>query len=244
MVERSGLMELGHLEFLERCASAQTRSDIGVAFMAEAERLGFRYAAIGANFDPDVPSIQVVFTNYPRAWVEQYLTLNYVRLDPVLSRALRSHQPFRWADPQFTAGFSAHQKAMFEEARGYGIELGLSVPARIIGRRAACGSVVPPPEGVDPRAYLLAQSAVLIAHEAMNRTIEPAASPRPALTPRERECLQLVANGKSDWSISEILGVSERTVHHTIERAKRRYGVSTRVQAVVRALVAGEIMAE
>lgn len=56
------------------------------------------------------------------------------------------------------------------------------------------------------------------------------------LTPRERECLVLVARGKSDWAIGRILGISERTVHNLVERAKRRLGVSGRTQAVVRAL--------
>jgi DNA-binding CsgD family transcriptional regulator len=61
------------------------------------------------------------------------------------------------------------------------------------------------------------------------------------LTERERRLLTLVAHGKSDWAISELVGVSEGAVHKTIERAKGKLGVATRVQAVVRALHLGEL---
>lgn len=59
--------------------------------------------------------------------------------------------------------------------------------------------------------------------------------------PRERECLVFVAQGKSDWAISQILGISESAVNRTIERAKKRLGVASRTQAIVRALHTGEI---
>jgi LuxR family quorum-sensing system transcriptional regulator CciR len=58
----------------------------------------------------------------------------------------------------------------------------------------------------------------------------------PQLTPRQRDCVALVAQGKSDWEIGQVLGISESTVHKHIEDAKRRFGVSTRVQLVVRSL--------
>jgi DNA-binding CsgD family transcriptional regulator len=68
------------------------------------------------------------------------------------------------------------------------------------------------------------------------RTIETRARERGSLSPRERECLELVARGKSDWAIGRILRISQHTVHRHIESAKRRLGVSTRIQAIVYAL--------
>jgi LuxR family quorum-sensing system transcriptional regulator CciR len=66
---------------------------------------------------------------------------------------------------------------------------------------------------------------------------------RQKLTQRERECLLLAARGKSDSAIGEVLNISGRTVHHAIERAKQRYGVSRRVQAILHAIAAGEFSA-
>ncbi len=71
--------------------------------------------------------------------------------------------------------------------------------------------------------------------------LNPGASRRrrrlsPILTSRQRDCLILVARGKNDRQIAEVLGISGQTVHKHIEAAKKRYGVSTRIQLVIHAL--------
>ena len=48
--------------------------------------------------------------------------------------------------------------------------------------------------------------------------------------------MALVAQGKGDREIGRLLGISDATVHKHIEDAKRRFGVSTRIQLVVRSL--------
>jgi DNA-binding CsgD family transcriptional regulator len=63
----------------------------------------------------------------------------------------------------------------------------------------------------------------------------------PFLSARERQCLELAAYGKSDWAISQLLNISEHTVHKHIEAAKRRLGVATRVQAIIWAAQRREI---
>ncbi len=56
------------------------------------------------------------------------------------------------------------------------------------------------------------------------------------LTPRQRECLQWVRAGKSDWEIGMILGVSPQTVKEHIDAARKKLGARTRTQAVIEAL--------
>lgn len=61
------------------------------------------------------------------------------------------------------------------------------------------------------------------------------------LTPRESECLRWCSKGKTNWEISRILGLSERTVEHYLSRANRKLGTTTRSQAVAKALKDGLI---
>jgi LuxR family quorum-sensing system transcriptional regulator CciR len=61
------------------------------------------------------------------------------------------------------------------------------------------------------------------------------------LTKRQHECLALAGKGKSDFAIGQILQISARTAHHTVENAKKRYHVSHRIQAVVLALFDGQL---
>jgi DNA-binding CsgD family transcriptional regulator len=56
------------------------------------------------------------------------------------------------------------------------------------------------------------------------------------LTPRELDCLRWCSRGKTNWEISRILGLSERTVEHYLSRANRKLGTANRAQAVARAL--------
>jgi DNA-binding CsgD family transcriptional regulator len=52
------------------------------------------------------------------------------------------------------------------------------------------------------------------------------------LTPREIECLRLVATGRTDNQIGEALGISGRTVRFHIGNAKVKLRVSSRIQAI------------
>jgi len=64
---------------------------------------------------------------------------------------------------------------------------------------------------------------------------------RVRVTARESEILSWVAIGKSDWAIGRLLKISGKTVNFHVENAKRKFGVATRVQAVVAALRIGII---
>jgi LuxR family quorum-sensing system transcriptional regulator CciR len=84
---------------------------------------------------------------------------------------------------------------------------------------------------------------VIFGHGAMHRRLNPDAVIDPVVLPaRERECLELAGRGKSDWAIGQMLGLRKSSVHNSLERTKKRYGVSHRIQAVVRAAFEGQIL--
>ena len=62
----------------------------------------------------------------------------------------------------------------------------------------------------------------------------PDGAPPPRLTPRERDALAFVAEGKTDWEISTILGVSESTARFHVDNARRKLGAVNRSHAVAR----------
>jgi len=55
------------------------------------------------------------------------------------------------------------------------------------------------------------------------------------LRQREVETLTWAARGKTFWEIGEILGLSKRTVEFHLENARRKLGVATRTQALIKA---------
>lgn len=64
---------------------------------------------------------------------------------------------------------------------------------------------------------------------------------RAELTRREVECLGWAANGKSEWEISQILGISEHTSEKHLLSAKTKLGAANRVHAVAEAIRRGYI---
>ena len=61
------------------------------------------------------------------------------------------------------------------------------------------------------------------------------------LTEREIDCLNWTAAGKTSVEIAEILGLSEHTINHYLNRATKKLDTVNRTQAVAKALRLGLI---
>jgi DNA-binding NarL/FixJ family response regulator len=114
-------------------------------------------------------------------------------------------------------------------------------------RSGALGYVL---KGADPDEIIRAIAAVAhkeaifspsVARRALTLLADPptAGSPFPALTPREREVLQLVGAGLGNATIAQRLHVSPNTVANHISAIFRKLQVATRPEAVARARDAG-----
>lgn len=64
----------------------------------------------------------------------------------------------------------------------------------------------------------------------------------PELSRREREVLQWAAEGKTDWEIGMILGLSEHTADKFIRLACRKLYAANRTHAVAQAIRLGLII--
>jgi DNA-binding CsgD family transcriptional regulator len=77
------------------------------------------------------------------------------------------------------------------------------------------------------------------AHAAADRVIalrDGISTTASSLSAREAQCLRHVAIGRPDAEIGQLLGISPRTVRFHVDSAKAKLGVSTRIQAVAKAL--------
>ena len=68
------------------------------------------------------------------------------------------------------------------------------------------------------------------------RTVEPAVTPGPVLSPRETEILRKVVDGLSNKEIADRLCISKYTVGNHINTIFRKLGVNDRTQAAVAAI--------
>ncbi len=169
--------------------------------------------------------------------------------DAVLVTAAQSYAPFLWSDISRLIALTPGQREFVDAVQASGLGAAVTVPIhRPRGADAAgsysdfagCCSFMTKSGALLPLGSLAAAHYVgAMAFDAAENLRRVRASPLrrgPQLTPRQRDCVVLVAQGKSDWEIGQVLGISDSTVHKHIEDAKRRFCVSTRIQLVLRSL--------
>ncbi len=231
--------------FAEVCDRAASVTELQAAFMREIRELGFTHAACASHVDPLRPPAEaVMMVDYPLAWLERFSVKNYAKRDPVYWAARRQTLPFQWSDHRFRRGLAPDQLRILNEAADVGLADGITIPIHAPDALPASCSLVIGPDGVDPLNAQKAHWYGVYAHECARRLRLAEVPAKPQLSPRERECVQLLGQGKDDGAMAIILGLSEHTVHNIVRRAMNKYGVASRVQAFVRALKDGQIRLE
>ena len=227
------------MSFIEFAKEAKSNEALSAAFLQKIQYFGFEgYACVSFCDFSAAPDNAVLLMEYPEEWMDRYLEQKYERFDKVLSTNLSQTLPFSWDEKAILRNITEQQTKIFEEARSVGILYGFSVPIHAHGYLPASVNLIGPHTDVDPAIKHAVHLMSIYLHDAALRFSSQQKSViRPSVnaTERERECLQWVAEGKSDSVIADLLGVSKRTVHFHIENIKRKYGVATRIQAVVRA---------
>lgn len=232
------------LEWIERLEDMQSVDEVWQSFLAFSRRYGYGFGAIINLPSPRWRSeVGVRALTLPAAWSARYDTSNYVRRDPSVRALYHTRVPYTWAEALMFENYGRPERNIVFEAAEHGLHSGFVVPIASGRTGSAVVSVAGEEGAMSKRERSELHFAAIYAH-ARIRELTPADGSNevlPELSPRERECLEWVAMGKSDWEIGEILSIAERTAGAHIERAKQKLGVATRVQAVVYAIQCGAI---
>lgn len=230
------------LRFIRVIDGADRFEDVQRAFQELVEPAGFTsFTCAAATAAGHLDSDGILLSATPAGWLELYLEQGYFRADPIMQEMFRSRRPLVWSEAVKGASLSRRRREVLRRAAEFGMRDGLIVPIRESGGNvgfvnlAGASIRLPKPE----RDALVLASVFLYQKLCALRAI--AGAGRQPLTPREAEILHWVAEGKSDWETGRILAISSKTVNYHIENVKRKFGVSTRTQAVVSAIHRGEL---
>lgn len=235
-------VEIAVLEFVSCMGETENLDELVSLFDDLIGEFGYEYfrcAEVVRRNDPLDP--YVAFGEISEDWCERYKEQKYVFSDSTVQLGLQSKYPFAWSDVQKKKRISSVAKRIFEEAEiEFGYRDGLVVPIHLDNGSVSMFSIIgEAPDISDPVRRGLGMAAVFMHSKARNFVMEEAeiaSNKAPvSVSKRQLDCIQWVAEGKSDWEISRILGISESTVHNHIEAAKKGFAVNTRVQAVVEA---------
>lgn len=230
-------------EFAAASQGVGTIAELDHLIAAAASELGFAFHALVRHGAPARRAdSRLALLDYPEGWQERFDADRHYRIDPVQHACRTQVLGFAWSDLRALVRLTPRQSRILEESRRHGIGEGFTVPIHLPGERAASCSFATR-AGIDLPAGNLVAAQLLgqFGFEAFRRLGRPRAPPPERLSPRQRECVLLMAQGKSDWEIGRILDLSEETVTKYLNAARARFDVGRRTQLAIVALHDGEI---
>jgi LuxR family quorum-sensing transcriptional regulator LasR len=239
-------MSDGHqLALIASVIEAVDEADLLKKMQAAAIASGFEYVLHGIELRrPYLSPIQHITSGYPESYQSVYRDKGYIFRDPSVAYCQTHTKPLIWGEGMY----SAESHEIMEESSKHGLGHGFSVPVRESAHVVSMLSLArdKPFESAAEMKLVVDAGNVLAncVHVASKKIIVPGIeqSLQPKLSPRERECLKWIAEGKSNGVIADILKISEVTVEFHVHNLFKKLNVVTRLQAAVVGMSMGLIV--
>lgn len=243
MTRKSLDQTLGFLRALDRTASSD---DVAALLLAELSDLGVAHVLAGTVPAPGTPAREhrnyILMNTMPAEWGRRYFSRGYVFYDPTVKQLGTTSAPFAWKEVHEDCPSSSIARRIMDEATDFRLCDGLTIPLQTLDGEIACFSFSGERLGIEPldRGTLQLIATYAFGHLLLLNGQDATAPVR--LAPREREALQWAAEGKTDWEIGEVMGISTHGVDFHLRSARTKLGTTNRTQAVATALRRGLII--
>jgi LuxR family transcriptional regulator, quorum-sensing system regulator BjaR1 len=184
-----------------------------------------------------------IITSLPPEFMSQFDRDMLMDNSPVVRQLRRSVAPFIYDVDHFPLRRDDKEKADIAAAliRRFRIPRGAYFPTHdITGVRGAVGILGDRP-ALDLRELMELHLISTLVYDRIAQIRAVDGKPKEALTDREIDCLNWTAAGKTSVEIAGIVGLSEHTVNHYLNRATKKLDTVNRTQAVAKALRTGLI---
>jgi LuxR family quorum-sensing system transcriptional regulator CciR len=222
-------------QFEEQARVCADLDALGALVGAAARELGFQFFALLHHASLALPGHGLIrLDTYPHGWAEELVSEELVGVDPVHHACRRTMLGFAWDELARLTPIGGAERAVLARAARHGIGDGFTVPVNIPGEPpGSCTFALRSGLALPRERLLSAEQLGIHAFEAARRIAGfPGKCGCPRLSRRERQCLRLVAAGKTDAVIAQILGISPETAHQYVKRARAAYDVVSRAQLV------------
>lgn len=186
-------------------------------------------------------------TTYPKKWIDTYVKNSFFYLDPIILDAKSSLLPFIWDGPERAEAGPAQLKKFFRQAAKFGISRGAVIPIHAPGGEFAIMALVFNGSNSALQKvweYYKNELHLLGIHyhvAVWENILKRKTGPTPKLSPRELQCLQWAARGKTLWETAQIMGISEETAKTYLKSVMRKLETNNKTHAVSKALLHGLI---
>jgi LuxR family quorum-sensing system transcriptional regulator CciR len=235
------------LAFFQEATSAKSLDELTSSFARAASAAGFSMGTCFHVATPGQPvSLRFLFGWNLGAWAEHYAEQRLSRYDPSIQAVFTSPSAFTWSEVEERTKTKTGLE-VFEQARAFGARGGLIVPIHgPLGEVIAVSMISDHERTIDEQTRMNMQvAATIFANRGLALSeIDREASPDPGLSRREIQCVYWVNEGKTDWEIGKILGISEDTVAYHLKNVKSKLNVSRRSQVPISAWLRGVLLDE
>lgn len=221
--------------FEAQAALCSNDRELGTLLGDATRELGFDYFALLHHASLSAPRAGLIrLDTYPGGWEAELAAHDLIGADPVHHASVRTNIGFAWAELPALAPLGRREREVLVRARRFDIGDGFTVPVNVPGEPAgSCSFALRIGTELPVQRLLCAEQLGAHAFRAARRLHNYPASGRcPHLSRRERQCVRLLAAGKTDWEIAAILGISVETAHQYVKRARAAYDVVSRAQLV------------
>lgn len=182
----------------------------------------------------------VINVSYSNDWLYSYGKNGYASVDPVLQSLLASFKTQVWKQTYGNAS-SPKQLEFIQEARSFGLTHGITtgILERNRGFATFFSFAGGDANGTARYRGLLEYCIPYLHRVLIANTHTPLSDRARGLSPREMTVLLWMKEGKTNWEIARIVGVTERTVRFHVEGIFMKLDASSRTQAVAVAMEHG-----
>ena len=232
------------LDFITACTYQKPFAEVASLF----KRLNSIVPADGiatvighTNGKGQIKESHIVNISYPKRWIDIYEKRNYAAIDPIVQHHFANFMTQKWSDT-FSMEQSALVHGFWEEARSFGLAAGLTMGIHDKeNMRASLFSFSGKKLEQEPRHMMIMNYILPHLHKAFFKSNFGKINTFSELTEREKEVLMWVKSGKTNWEISCILTISERTVKFHLKNVSDKLGARGRTYIVAVALSRGII---
>lgn len=191
------------------------------------------FATYGTHPDPNIDICNI---NYPENYLEEYLARQYHLHDPVLLELLDSGRVVNWGEMDRKAGFNMAQQFSAENGMRDGWAHGVIEPRTMDCVAFFWGG---PYAENNPRTRAIIDYIVPFLTLGYKQVLQKPLLTPVRLTPKEKEVLLWLKEGKTSWEISRIFNCSKRVIDFHVTNLKHKLNATSRTQAVANAIAQG-----
>jgi DNA-binding CsgD family transcriptional regulator len=242
-------MAISFEEYVEKTNKARTVDELLQVFLETIKQHGYDrmiFCLLSDHKQIGLAAGVGHLRNYPPDWMQYYFQQNFDKYDPVISYTYEQLSTFTWQEMSERLDLTRKQKLCLNLGMEAGLHNGICTPLRGPHRLAGIGlATTEKKDACDTNLDMITAycNHFYICFQRLHAPATNAGDPVPNiyLTPREKEILTIVAEGKSDEAIAVLLKLTPHGVDYHMRNIYRKMQTNSRIYAASKAIDLGLI---